>query len=133
MPKFEKNPDGMKPSGYKMKYQGSPSAFPFKSPLKQEITKVTDDSGNVIKSSDVSVEDQIAQAEARFGEGVNVKMSKHKTTRDNLAHQAYVGMDTSGAPGMSLGTTSQGVRSLAYKHADKLMKDLNIPNFPVTS
>ena len=25
----------MKPSGYKMKYQGSQSAFPFKSPMKE--------------------------------------------------------------------------------------------------
>ena len=32
MPEFPKNPDGMKPSGYKMKY--SNSAFPFKSPMK---------------------------------------------------------------------------------------------------
>ena len=32
MPNFKKNPDGMKPSGYKMKY--SNSAFPFKSPLR---------------------------------------------------------------------------------------------------
>ena len=123
MPKFEKNPDGMKPSGYKMKYQGSPSAFPFKSPLKQEP----------IKEGDLTVEQRIAQAEASFGEGVNVKASKHQTTRDRLAQRAYVGMDTSGAPGRSLETTSQGVRSLAYKHADKLMKDLNIPDFPVIS
>mgnify|MGYP003118627867 CR=1 FL=1 len=33
MPEFTKNPDGMKPSGYKMKYKNS--AFPFKgSPAK---------------------------------------------------------------------------------------------------
>ena len=35
MPKFKENPGGMKPSGYKMKYQGNPSAFPFKSPVQQ--------------------------------------------------------------------------------------------------
>ena len=34
MPKFKENPDGMKPSGYKMKYTNS--AFPFKS----DTTKV---------------------------------------------------------------------------------------------
>ncbi len=27
-----------KPSGYKMKYQGNNSAFPFKSPIKQKLT-----------------------------------------------------------------------------------------------
>jgi len=32
MPTFKENPEGMKPSGYKMKYKKS--AFPFKSPAK---------------------------------------------------------------------------------------------------
>ena len=36
MPTFKENPGGMKPSGYKMKYQRSHSAFPFKSPLKAD-------------------------------------------------------------------------------------------------
>lgn len=30
MPNFKKNPNAMKPSGFKMKYQGERSAFPFK-------------------------------------------------------------------------------------------------------
>ena len=34
MPTFKENPGGMKPSGYKMKY--SNSAFPFKSPMRDE-------------------------------------------------------------------------------------------------
>ena len=38
MPKFKENPDGMKPSGYKMKYKNS--AFPFKSPMKQPKVNV---------------------------------------------------------------------------------------------
>ena len=37
MPTFKENPEGMKPSGYKMKYKNS--AFPFKSPLKHPTHK----------------------------------------------------------------------------------------------
>ena len=37
MPIFKENPGGMKPSGYKMKYNNS--AFPFKSPLKEGTTE----------------------------------------------------------------------------------------------
>ena len=35
MPTFKENPDAMA-SGYKMKYQGAHSAFPFKSPMRDE-------------------------------------------------------------------------------------------------
>ena len=39
MPEFKKNTSpAMKRSGFKMKYQGGHSAFPFKSPLKDEDT-----------------------------------------------------------------------------------------------
>ena len=48
------------------------------SPAKQESKK----------EEDVSVEDQIAQAEAQFGGGAEVKMSEHKTQRDKLADKA---------------------------------------------
>ena len=47
MPKFKKNTSpAMKKSAYKMRYQGSHSAFPFKSPL-QDHEK--DEDGNVIE------------------------------------------------------------------------------------
>jgi len=48
MPTFKKNPNGMKPSGYKMKYKKS--AFPFKSPLQDHET---DEDGNVIEHQEL--------------------------------------------------------------------------------
>ena len=42
MPNFKPNPNGMKPSGFKMKYQGGHSAFPFKgSPMQKGETYYT--------------------------------------------------------------------------------------------
>jgi|21_taG_2_1085346.scaffolds.fasta_scaffold16789_2 hypothetical protein len=70
MPNFKKNPNSMKPSGFKMKYQGDNSAFPFKeSPTKTRLGRwlmgrkkhvdrdgnvtITDKRGRVVKRKQV--------------------------------------------------------------------------------
>ena len=140
MPNFKTNKDA-NPEGYTQDgsefygygNQKQANGMPYASPAKQEVTKVTDDSGDVIdddddknkpvKSSDVSVEDHIKQAEARFGEGVEVKQSQHQTQRDRLAKQAYYSISTPQTGG-TIHDASQGVRSKAYQHADKYLAKL---------
>ena len=76
------------------------------SPAKQESKK----------EEDVSVEDQIAQAEAQFGGGAEVKMSEHKTQRDKLADKAATSRSGIVKEGME-----QSARSQDYKDADKFL------------
>ena len=73
------------------------------SPAKQESKK----------EEDVSVEDQIAQAEAQFGGGAEVKMSEHKTQRDKLADKAATSRSGIVKEGME-----QSARSQDYEDAD---------------
>ena len=60
MPTFKKNPSGMKPSGFKMKYKNS--AFPFKgSPVKALQTESgesvieVDDEGEKVEEENINV------------------------------------------------------------------------------
>jgi|19_taG_2_1085344.scaffolds.fasta_scaffold16054_5 hypothetical protein len=78
------------------------------SPAKQESKK----------EGDVSVEDQIAQAEAQFGEGFEVKMSEHQTPRDNLAKKIGIGKSGIIKEGME-----QSAKSSNYKRADEILSE----------
>ena len=141
MPNFKTNKDA-NPEGYVQapsKFYGHgnqkrANGMPYASPLKKEVTKVTDDSGNVvddenentkpIKGGDMSLDEQIALSEKQFGEGVQVKASDHQTTRDKLAKQAYSSISTPQTGG-TLSQTSQGIRSKDYQHADKYLEKLD--------